>query len=150
MAAKKACVLHTPGKKVEAEEVGARLQAGGYEVCITGVSSQTAKTVEAGNISSLPSTVTACLDGAAICVILVDDEGSLGTVGGIASDSGCRVITVGGSPDVLPQALDDVVDGHVPYPDSPELIDVVEGEDARVMPDGNREPARKPQRVKCQ
>lgn len=150
MAADKACVLHIPQKRTEAEEVGARLRANGYEVCITGVSSQTAKAVKAGDASSLPSTVADCLDGAVICVILVDGEGTLGAIGGIASDSGCRVVTVGGPPDGLPQELDDVIDGHVPYADSPELIDIVQGEDARVTPDGKRAPTRKPKRVKCQ
>jgi sorbitol-specific phosphotransferase system component IIA len=49
MATKNACVLHTPAKRAEAEEVGKQLRAQDYEVCITGVSTQTAKTVKTGD-----------------------------------------------------------------------------------------------------
>jgi hypothetical protein len=150
MATKKACVLHTPEKKAEAEAVSKRLQADGFEVCVTGVSTQTAKSVKAGDTSTLPTTVEACLKDASVCVILVDDEGSLGAVGGLASDAGCRVLTVGGSPDALPNDLDDVADGHVPSPDAPELVDIANGKDERIAPDGTSAPPRKPKRVKCQ
>lgn len=150
MATKKACILHTPTKKAEAAEVGARLEQHGYEVCITAVSTQTAKSVEAGDKSTLPSTVADCLDGASLCVILVDEEGTLAAVGGIASDSGCRVVTVGGSPDALPSQLDDIAHGHVPAPDTPELLDIVDGQDARIAPDGTQLPRRKSDRVTCQ
>jgi hypothetical protein len=150
MAAKKACILHTPQKAAEAEEVGKRLRADGHEVCITGVSSQTAKAVKAGDKSSLPITVAECLNGASVCVLLIDDEKSLGAIGGIASDSGCRVVTVGGSPEALPTELDDIVNGHVPTPDTPELVDIVDGEDIRIEPDGSQAPRRKSDRVTCQ
>lgn len=148
--ASKACILYTPRKRPEAENVAERLKADGYTPCITGVSIQTAKTVEAGDKSSLPSTVTDCLEGASVCVVLIDDEASLGPIGGIASDSGCRVITVGGSPDELPTELDDVVSGHVPAPDTPELVDIVHGEDIRIAPDGTQASRRKSDRVTCQ
>lgn len=147
---KKACVLHTPFKAAEAVEVGDRLRAGGCEVCITGVSTQTAKAVESGDKSSLSSTVADCLNGAEVCVILIDDEASLGPVGGIASDAGCRVVTVGGSPDDLPSELDDIIGGHVPQPDTPELLDIVGGQDARISPDGAQADRRKSDRVTCQ
>ena len=101
MATKKACILHTPQKKAEAEAVSKKLQADGYDVCVTGVSTQTAKSVEAGDKSTLPLTVAECLENASLCVILVDEEGCLGAVGGLASDAGCRVMTVGGSPRTL-------------------------------------------------
>jgi hypothetical protein len=150
MATKKACILHTPAKKIEAEAVGDRLRVRGYEVCITGVSTQTANAIKAGDKSSLPSTVAECLQGASVCVILIDDEGSLAAVGGIASDSGCRVVTVGGSPEALPTELDDIVNGHVPTPDTPQLADIVDGEDIRIEPDGTQAPRRKSDRVTCQ
>ena len=150
MAAKKACVIHTPAKKDAAEATAARLQGDGYEVCVTEVTSDIAGQVKAGAGSSLPSDVAACLDGADICVILVDDEVSLGAIGGLASDAGCRVITVGGAPDDLPTEFDDIVDGHVPGPDSPELPDVVDGDSVLMRPDGTSMPRRKPKRVKCQ
>jgi hypothetical protein len=150
MATKKACILHTPQKKADAEAVAKRLQAEGYDTCVTGVSSQTAKSVQAGDMSTLPSTVAECLKDASICVILVDEEGCLGAVGGLASDAGCRVVTVGGSPDALPKELDDIADGHVPSPDTPDLIDIANGKDERITPDGSSAPPRKPKRVKCQ
>jgi hypothetical protein len=150
MAAKKACVLHTPEKAADAEIVGQRLRASGYEVCITGVSSETAKTVKAGDKSSLPNAVAACLEGASVCVLLIDNEGTLGALGGIASDSGCRVVTVGGPPDALPTELDDIVNGHVPNPDTPQLVEIVDGEDIRIEPDGSQAPRRKSDRVTCQ
>jgi len=150
MATKKACILHTPQKKVDAEAVSKRLRAEGYDVRVTGVSIQTAKSVEAGDRSTLPPTAAECLENATLCVILVDEDGCLGTVGGLASDAGCRVITVGGSPDALPNDLDDIADGHVPSPDAPELVEIAKGKDERIAPDGTRAPPRKPNRVKCQ
>src|SRR5690348_11625332 len=108
VATKKACILHTPSKKAEAEEVSKRLEADGYETCVTGVSTQTAKSVQAGDSSTMPCSVVECLKGASLCVILVDEEGCLGAVGGLASDGGCRIVTVGGSPDALPDDLDEI------------------------------------------
>lgn len=150
MATKKACVVHTPSKKAGAETVVSRLRGEDYEVCVAEVSVEIAKDVKAGEMASLPADVRGCLEGADVCVILIDEEVNLGVIGGLASDGGCRVVTIGGSPDNLPAELDDVVDGHLPAPDSPELVDVVSGVPERVRPDNKPAPPREPDRVKCQ
>ncbi|MGN6155713.1 MAG: hypothetical protein ACTHN4_08255 [Sphingomicrobium sp.] len=150
MATKKACVIYTPQKKTEAQSTAGRLQDDGFDVCLTEVSAEVANAVQAGNQSSLPTDVKDCLDGAEVCVILVDEAIDLGGIGGIASDVGCRVVTVGGDPDKIPTELDDIIDGHVPSPDDPELIGVVEGQPERIKPDHTSAPPRKPDRVKCQ
>src|SRR5690242_19761312 len=92
MATKKACILHTPEKKAAADEVAKRLKEKGYAVCVTEVSTETAKAVKAGDKASLPADVADCLEGADVCIVLVDEQGSLATIGGLASDGGCRVV----------------------------------------------------------
>jgi len=142
--------LYTPPQQAQAEVTVARLRDEGYEVCAVEVIAEVAKAIKAGESASLPAEVQDCLAGAEVCVILVDETVDFGALGGLASDGGCRVVTVGGSPDALPAALDDIIDGHVPSPDAPELVDVVEGETERVRPDHTAAPPRKPDRVKCQ
>jgi hypothetical protein len=148
--AKKACVIHTKGKQAEADATSAKLQDVGYEVCMAEVTAGEAAAVKAGEHGSLPARVQDCLSGAELCLILVDDEVGLGIVAGLASDGGCRVVTVGGSPEDLPEELDDIIDGHLPSPDAPDFVDVIEGEPERVGPDNEPAPPRKPPRVKCQ
>lgn len=150
MATKKACVVHTPAKKTDAEAVRERLSNDGYSVCLTEVSASEANAVEAGDRSSLPVDVRECLEGAEICVILVDDVVGLGAIGGLASDMGCEVMTVGGSPEDLPDSLDDVTDGHVPTPDAPQLEEIVQGKPEMIRPDNTRAKPRDSDRVKCQ
>lgn len=148
--AKKACIVFCQAKASEAEAVAKRLQGDGFETCMAEVTFTDAKAVKAGDTLSLPSAVNECLDGAEVCVILVDEDNAFGGIGGLASDEGCRVVTVGGDPTDLPTDLDDIIDGHVPSPDSPELCDIVEGEPERVQPDNSPAPPRNPDRVKCQ
>jgi hypothetical protein len=150
MATKKACVIFTAAKQSEADAVSANLQEAGYEVCMAEVAAAEAAAVKAGQQGSLPAKVQGCLDGAEVCVILMDEAADFGGIGGLASDGGCRVITVGGNPEDLPEELDDIIDGHLPSPDSPDLVDVVEGEPERVRPDNEPASPRKPPRVKCQ
>jgi hypothetical protein len=137
-------------KKADADEVAAQLRNDDYEVCVAEVTKDVAQSVKAGDVSSVPKEVAQCLSDADICIILVSDDVDLGAIGGMASDSGCRVVTVGGSPDELPVEFDDIIDGHVPRPDSPQLPDIIEGEPALIRPDGTIAPRRKPKRVKCQ
>ncbi|WP_162888162.1 hypothetical protein [Sphingomonas mesophila] len=148
--AKKACIVFTEARAAEAEVVAKRLQENGFDACMAEVSITEAKAVQAGDASTLPDHVKDCLDGAEVCVILVDEEAALGGIGGLASDGGCRVVTVGGDPAILPTDIDDIIDGHVPSPDAPDLIDVVEGEPERIRPDNSPAPPREPDRVKCQ
>ena len=150
MATKKACVIHTTSKKAEAEAVAKQLSDKGFQVCVTEVSAEEANAVKSGDSSSMPNAVQECLEGSEVCVVLVDEAVDLGGIGGIASDQGCRVVTVGGDPDNLQTNLDDIIDGHVPSPDDPELVDVVEGEPDRIKPDHTPAPPRKPDTVKCQ
>jgi hypothetical protein len=150
MATKKACVIHTASKKPEAEAVAKQLGDEGFQVCLTEVTAEEANSVKSSDTSSVPTAVQACLEGSEVCVILVDEAVDLGGIGGIASDGGCRVVTIGGDPDNLPIDLDDIIDGHVPSPDDPELVDVVEGEPDRIKPDHTPAPPRNPDTVKCQ
>ncbi len=149
----KACVIFTSAKEAEADEVMGRLKAEGYEVCAARVPAEIAKAAKDEN-SSPPAEVAECLDGAEVCVILVDEDptvsSGMGGFGGSASDGGCRVVTVGGDPENLPSELDDIIDGHVPSPDSPELIDVAAGRPERIKPDNTSAPKRDEDRVKCQ
>lgn len=124
---KKACVIHTASKSGDAEIVAGRLVDDGYVVCTTEVTTEIASSAKAGDTSSLPADAIDCISGAEVCVILVDDTIDLGAIGGLVSDQGCRVVTVGGSPDDLPEQLDDIGDAHVPSPESPELLDEVRG-----------------------
>ena len=148
--AKKACIIFGSGKQAEADKAAAQLQEAGYDVCLAKVTGEEATAVKAGDHDSLPEPVQDCLSGAEVCIILVDDDVDFGGIGGLASDDGCRVVTVGGSPDALPEGLDDIIDGHVPSPDAPNLIEIVEGEPERIQPDNSPASPRKPDRVKCQ
>ncbi len=150
METKKACILHTPKNKADADVVAQKLGNNGYDTCVTEVTAEEAKSVRTGDASSISSAVKDCLDGAEVCVIILDEAVDFGGIGGIASDGGCSVVTVGGDPDDLPSDLDDVIDGHVPSPDDSELVVIVEGEPNRVKPDHTTAPPRKPDTVKCQ
>lgn len=150
MAARKACIVYTEAKSAEADVVADRLKGQGFNPCLAKVTVEDAMAVKAGDASSLPRAVQDCLNGAQVCILLIEDESTLGGIGGLASDAGCRVITVRGDPGDLTQDLDDLIDGHIPSPNSPELIDVVEGAQERVLPDGSSAPPRNPDRVKCQ
>lgn len=147
---KKACVIYTQSKQAEAEAASAKLKDAGYDICMAEVSSEEADAVKLGDVESLPTQVRDCLDGADVCVILIDEDVDFGDIGGIASDEGCRVVTVGGEPEDLSEDLDDIIDGHLPTPESPDFIDVIEGEPERVGTDDEAAAPRKPPRVKCQ
>jgi hypothetical protein len=148
--AKKACIVFTEMKAMEAEAVAKRLQGQGFDTCMAQVTIVEAKAVKAGDTSTLPAAVKDCLNGAEVCIILVEENTALGAIGGLASDEGCRVVTVGGDPADLPTEIDDVIDGHVPSPDAPDLMDVVEGEPERIRADNSPAGPREPDRVKCQ
>jgi hypothetical protein len=150
MTTKKACVIHTPPKKSEAEATAARLENDGYSVCITEVTAAVVNVVQAGDKNSLPDEVKECLDGAQVCVVLVDDAIDLGPIAGIASDIGCEIVTVGGSPADLPTSLDDITDGHLPTPEAPQFEEVVEGKPEMIKPDNTPSKDRDADRVKCQ
>jgi hypothetical protein len=154
MATKKACVIFSAAKRTEADEVVRKLRDEGFEVCAAEVASDVGRAVKAGDITSVSAEVANCIDGAEVCIILVEEDASasagMGGLAGIASDGGCRVITVGGSPEKLPRELDDIIDGHVPSADTPELIDIVNGRPDRIKPDKKPAPSRDEDRVKCQ
>jgi hypothetical protein len=150
MTTKKACVIHTPPKRSEAEAAAARLKNDGYSVCVSEVTAAVANAVKAGDKNSLPGEVQDCLAGAEVCVILVDEAIDLGAIAGIASDMGCEIITVGGSPADLPTSLDDITDGHLPSPEAPQFEEVVEGKPDMIKPDNTPSKDRDTDRVKCQ
>lgn len=154
MELKRACVIFSAAKRDEADQVVQRLRDEGYEVCATEVVPEVAQAVKANDATSLPPEVASCLDGAEVCVILVEQDAAasscMGGLAGIASDGGCRVVTVGGSPESLPVELDDIIDGHAPSPDAPDLIDIIAGRPDRIKPDNSPAPERDEDRVKCQ
>jgi hypothetical protein len=153
MAAKKACVLYGSEQEVAAEAAAERLRKDGYEVCASEVTAEEARTVRAGDLTSLPPQVSECLKGAELCLILLAERNpsaDLGPLAGLASDAGARVVTLGGSPEELPTELDDVIDGHVPSVDAPRFDEVVCGVPERLRPDNTTVPRRDEDRVKCQ
>lgn len=151
---KKACVIYSHENQAEASQVAQRLGGEGYEVCATEVTGEEANSIKAGVLDSIPPKVAGCLADAEVCVILVGEdkpaEVGFGGVAAAASDAGCRVVTVGGSPEQLPTELDDVIDGHVPSADSPELPEIISGRPQRIRPDNTPAPERDEDRVKCQ
>lgn len=153
MAGKKACIIYTAAKEVEADSVVERLKANGYEVWAKKVTAEVAEAAQ-GESSPVPPEVAECLSAAEVCIILVDDDpavsSGMGGIAGLASDGGCRVVTVGGKPDALPVELDDIIDGHVPSADTPDLIKIVDGRPDRISPDNTPVPKRNEDRVKCQ
>ena len=154
MATKKACVIFSAAKQAEADQVVQRLKNEGFEVCAQEVAPDVAQAVKCGDTTSVPAQVADCLEGADVCVILVDKDANasaaMGGLAGIASDGGCRVITVGGSPEALPRELDDIIDGHVPSAENPDLIGIVQGRTDRIKPDNKPAEKRDEDRVKCQ
>jgi hypothetical protein len=153
MAEKKACVIYTAAKEAEAMRVAERLKGEGYEVCAEEVTPEFAEAAPDGG-SPIPQELAECLSGAEVCIILVEGDPALsagmGGIGGAASDGGCRVVTVGGNPEALPTELDDIIDGHVPSADTPELIEIANGRPDRIRPDNSPTPDRDEDRVKCQ
>jgi hypothetical protein len=151
MSNNEACVLYTSARHADALSLEIRLKALGLDVCLAEIAAEVAQRVKSGDRSSLPAGVAECLEGASLCFVLVDETGdSMGALAGIASDMGCRVISIGGSPEDLPDSLDDIVDAHLPDIGNDRLPDAVSGEAIRVRPDNSLAPARKENRVKCQ
>lgn len=151
MSTKKACVIFTAAKEAEVGQVVQRLSEAGYEVCTTEVEPDIAKAVKAGAVASVPTEVANCLSGAEVCVILLDQElDAFGGLAGVASDGGCRVVTVGGDPEKLPADLDDVIDGHVASSQNPDFVEIVNGRPERIKPDNSPATRRKVNKVKCQ
>lgn len=154
MTEKKACVIFTASKEAEAKHVVQRLSDSGYEISAIEVTHEIAEAAKAGDQASIPPEIASCLNDAEVCVILFEEEtaasGALGGLAGIASDAGCRVVTIGGDPDELPSDVDAIIDGHVPSSETPDLIDVVNGRPRRIRPDNTQAPGRDPERVKCQ
>jgi hypothetical protein len=150
--AKKACVLFGSEKTNEAEQLRVQLEQAGCTVCLTEITIDVAKVVQNKDAENFPEEVTICLDGADLCFILISEGilGCAGAIGGAASDGGCRVISIGGSPDNLPTQLDDLVDSHLPDVNDENLPSVVDGESICIGPDKVRRPTRKEDRVKCQ
>ena len=149
---KKACVLYGATKTAEAEHLKAELEKSDCTVCLTEVTAAVGQNVQQGLMLGLPDEVAACIDGADLCFILLSDEIAevSGSLAGAASDRGCRVVSIGGSPSDLPQALDDIIDAHLPSPGNEHLPAVIGGECIRVGPDKTRAHDRDEDRVKCQ
>lgn len=151
MAGKLACVVYLSSYQGSVDAVEDHLQALGYEVHTFEVTEERAQAVRAGDSSSLPDELRQCLEKADLCVLLLgEDAERLGAIGGLGSDMGCQVVTVGGDPEKLPSELDDVIDGHVPDTEQPTVDEIFEGTPERIKPDGEPAEVRKAKRVKCQ
>ncbi len=151
MAGKLACVVYLSSYQGSVDAVEDHLQELGYAVVSFEIAKERAEAVRAGDLSSLPDELRECLQKADLCVLLLgDDAEPLGAIGGLGSDMGCQVVTVGGDPENLPSELDDVIDGHVPDTDQPIVDKIFEGTPERIRPDGEPAEARKAKRVKCQ
>lgn len=151
MARKLACVVYLSSYRGSIDAVEERLQALNFEVHTFEVTEERAQAVQAGDLSSLPDELRQCMQTADLCVLLLDERAEgLAAIGGLGSDMGCQVVTIGGDPEVLPAELDDVIDGHVPDIDLPIVDEVIEGEPERIKPDGEPADERKANRVKCQ
>lgn len=149
--ARLACVVYLSSYAGSVDAVEEHLQALGYEVHSFEVTEERARAVRAGALDTLPEELRHCLENAELCVLLLgDDAEALGAIGGLGSDMGCRVVTVGGDPENLPDELDDVIDGHVPDIEQPPADEVFDGAPERIKPDGSPSEERKPKRVKCQ
>lgn len=152
MAEKIACVIYTKNHEPELADVVKQLENRGFQVECHEVTSDVAAAYSKGDSQSLPDAVRECLERAEVCVLLFDEDFDevFAGIGGLASDCGCRVVSVGGSPEDLPTDLDDIIDGHVPSAQSPDFPEIVDGKPDRVLPDGGSAGPRKPDRVKCQ
>jgi hypothetical protein len=151
MASKLACIVYLSSYQGSVEAVEDHLQGLGYDVHSFEVTKARAEAVRAGDVASLPDELRKCLQDAELCVLLLGDEAEcLGAIGGLGSDLGCRVVTMGGDPESLPAELDDVIDGHLPDVEQPQVDEVFQGTPERIKPDGTASPDRKPKRVKCQ
>lgn len=151
MAKDVACIVYLPSNVGSVEEVEQRLASQGYEVRSFEVTKERAAAVKAGQWETLPNELAACLEEAVLVVLLIDEDANLlGPIAGLGSDAGCRVVSIGGSPDDLPVDLDDIIDGHIPSVDAPNADEVIGGKPDRIEPDGESASPRKPVRVKCQ
>jgi hypothetical protein len=148
---KLACVVYLSSYVGSLARVEARLLKLGYEVHSFEVSKDRADAIVAGDKASLPDALRDCLEQSELCVLLIDESaGSLGTIGGLSSDLGCRVVTVGKDLESLPIELDDIADGHLPDVDHQKADEVLGGERVRINVDGTELPLREPKRQKCQ
>lgn len=151
MVKKLACVVYLNSYAGSVAAVEQRLQALGYKVHSFEVTKERADAIVAGDAASLPSELRNCLQECELLVLLLDDDAEcLGSIGGLGSDAGCRVVTVGGDPETVPTELDDITDGHIPNIEHPTADEVLGGSRERIKPDGTVSDERKPKRVKCQ
>lgn len=151
MASKAACIVYIEEFAGSVDAVEARLHELDYDVQSFEISKDRATAVRAGELESMPPELRTCLEAADLCVLLLgDDAECLGAIGGLGSDLGCRVVTIGGSPENVPSELDDIADGHLPDVDQPAADEVLGGTRSRIKTDGEPAEERKAKRQKCQ
>ena len=151
MATKLACVIYLESYTGSVLAIKNKLDEQGYEVHSFELAKNLASDVRMGHWETLPDQIAACLRDADLVVLLIDDDAeTLGPIAGLGSDAGCRVVTVGGNPDNLPESLDDIIDAHLPNLDIPQAGEIIGGVSDRLSDEGRSAAKRKPRRVKCQ
>jgi len=144
----KACVVFTTGMNTEAQSVSEQLAHEGFEVCTAEADQEV---VEAAQAGAVPDEIRSCIDNAVICVFLIPEKGHecLTGAAGHAGMSGKRIVAVAQNVESLPQIFDDIA-SSVLNVNSPNLAEVIQGQEVWERADGSASPKRKIKRIECQ
>lgn len=145
---KKACVIFVARLEEKAAFVAARLESDGFDVCLHEASEEDARAAKGGGAVS--AGIAKCLDGADVCVFLIDEEGQFSGLGWAAVWSGARVVGVLVGENAKASADIDEIGSAVLPIESGNLGKALTGEDIWEGADGQPVKPRNPRRQKCQ
>lgn len=145
---KKACVIFVARLEEKAVVVAARLEAEGFDVCLHPASEEDARAAKGGG--TVNAEIAKCLDGADVCVFLIDEEDQFSGLGWTAVGAGARVVGVlVGTAAKASAGIDEIGSAVLPI-DSGNLGKALIGEDVWEDADGKPAKPRNPRRQKCQ
>lgn len=148
----KACIVYIASLKIEAATVATKLDAEGYTYCLEEVDAAVADAI-LNDITAIPQRILDCLKDANCCVLLLgqnETDEAMGAIGGVASDSGCRVVAISDQvADDMARNVDAFVDAVASY-DLDDILDIVKGKDRWPADRGGNAVKREIRRVKCQ
>lgn len=145
---KNACVIFVARLEDKAAFVAARLESEGFDVCLHEASEEDARAAKGGG--TINADIAKCLDGADVCVFLIDEEGQFSGLGWAAVGSGARVVGVLIGANAKASADIDEIGSAVLPIDSGNLGKALAGEDVWEGTDGKPVKPRDLRRQKCQ
>jgi hypothetical protein len=132
----------------KAVSIAANLESEGFKVCLHCASEEDVRAAKGG--AAVNSDIAKCLDGADVCVFLIDDQDQFSGLGWAAVGAGARVVGVlVGTTAKASADIDEIGSAVLPI-HSDNLIKALAGDDIWEGADGKSVKPRNPRRQKCQ